>query len=203
MAVRRLQTGLKELGYFSGNVTSYFGSKTYDSVRKFQRAKGLTVTGKADIATQRLLFSLAPDAEDIEVIEKINWFNEAKNLFKIGTTAKIIDVTTGRSFTVKRTGGYNHADVEPISASDTATMKKMLGSWSWNRRPIIVVYNGRYLAASMNGMPHSFDKVSGNNFSGHFCIHFAGSRTHGTNRVDEAHQAAVAKAYANGYKVLE
>lgn len=203
VAVRRLQTGLKELGYFSGNVTSYFGSKTYDSVRKFQRAKGLTVTGKADIATQRLLFSLAPDAEDIEVIEKINWFNEAKNLFKIGTTAKIIDVTTGRSFTVKRTGGYNHADVEPISASDTATMKKMLGSWSWNRRPIIVVYNGRYLAASMNGMPHSFDKVSGNNFSGHFCIHFAGSRTHGTNRVDEAHQAAVAKAYANGYKVLE
>ena len=173
VAVRRLQTGLKELGYFSGNVTSYFGSKTYDSVRKFQRAKGLTVTGKADIATQRLLFSLAPDAEDIEVIEKINWFNEAKNLFKIGTTAKIIDVTTGRSFTVKRTGGYNHADVEPISASDTATMKKMLGSWSWNRRPIIVVYNGRYLAASMNGMPHSFDKVSGNNFSGHFCIHFA------------------------------
>ena len=204
VAVRRLQSGLKELGYFSGNVTSYFGSKTYESVRKFQRANGLTVTGKADIATQRLLFSLAPDAENIEVIEKLNWFNDAKNLFKNGATATIIDVTTGTSFTVKRTGGYNHADVEPISASDTAAMKKMLGgSWSWNRRPIIVVYNGRYLAASMNGMPHSFDKVSGNNFSGHFCIHFAGSRTHGTNRVDEAHQAAVEKAYANGYKVLE
>ncbi len=204
VAVRRLQTGLKTLGYFSGNVTSYFGSKTYDSVRKFQRAKGLTVTGKADIATQRLLFSLAPEAEDIEVIEKLKWFNDAKNLFKIGTTAKIIDVNTGYSFTVKRTGGYYHADVEPVSASDTAVMKKMLGgNWSWNRRPIIVVYNGRYLAASMNGMPHSFDKISGNNFSGHFCVHFAGSKTHGSNRVDEAHQAAVEKAYANGYKVLD
>ena len=106
MAVRRLQSGLKELGYFSGNVTSYFGSKTYESVRKFQRANGLTVTGKADIATQRLLFSLAPDAENIEVIEKLNWFNDAKNLFKNGATATIIDVTTGTSFTVKRTGGY-------------------------------------------------------------------------------------------------
>lgn len=204
IGVRRVQSGLKQLGYFKGSLTSYYGSKTYEAVRAFQRAKGLTVTGKADIATQRLLFSLAPDAEDIQVIEKIKWFNDAKNLFKTGTTAKIIDVTTGKSFTVKRTGGYYHADVEPVKASDTAVMKKMMGGkWSWNRRPIIVVYNGRYLAASMNGMPHSFDKISGNNFSGHFCIHFAGSKTHASGKVDAAHQAAVAKAYANGYKVLE
>jgi len=30
--------------------------------------------------------------------------------------------------------------------------------------------------------------------SGHFDVHFYGSKTHGTNKVDSAHQSAVKKA---------
>ena len=46
----------------------------------------------------------------------------------------------------------------------------------------------------MNGMPHGTSSISGNNFDGHFCIHFYKSKTHGTQNVDSAHQNCVARA---------
>ena len=52
-------------------------------------------------------------------------------------------------------------------------------------------YNGHVYAASMNGMPHGTDMISGNNFDGHFCIHFHKSKTHGTDKVDAVHQNCV------------
>ena len=69
------------------------------------------------------------------------------------------------------------------------------GEWSWKRHAIYVTLeNGVSLAGSMNGMPHGSGSISDNNFDGHFCVHFLNSRTHGTDRVDPDHQAAVAKA---------
>ena len=46
----------------------------------------------------------------------------------------------------------------------------------------------------MNGMPHGTQTIKDNNFDGHFCIHFYGSKTHGTKKVDEMHQNCVAEA---------
>lgn len=120
---------------------------------------------------------------------------QVNNLYARGTRATVIDVQTGRSFQVVRLGGYNHADVEPATAADTAIMKGIYGgTWSWNRRAVVVVVNGQRIAGSMNGMPHGGANISNNNFAGHFCIHFLNSRTHGSNRVDAAHQAAVQAA---------
>ncbi|MBO8126707.1 MAG: hypothetical protein H0Z38_05665 [Firmicutes bacterium] len=45
----------------------------------------------------------------------------------------------------------------------------------------------------MNGFPHGFEHVN-NDFPGHFCIHFLGSRIHKTRRVDEDHQRMVMAA---------
>ena len=109
---------------------------------------------------------------------------------------------TGLSYEVKRYGGSNHADVEPVTAEDTAIMKKIYGgSWSWNRRAVWVTIDGnRTFAASINGKPHGGQSLSYNNFQGHSCIHFLNSRTHGTNKVDSAHQTAVKTAYNNASK---
>ena len=85
-------------------------------------------------------------------------------------------------------------DTEPLTAEDTAIMKEIYGgAWSWDRRAILVKYDGHVYAASMNGMPHGTSTID-NGFDGHFCVHFTGSKTHGTDRVDEDHQAAVAQA---------
>ena len=106
-------------------------------------------------------------------------------------------MATGIAWRVKRSGGTNHADVQPLTAADTAAMKKACGgSWSWNRRAIFVTINGVNYAASMNCMPHGSGSITDNDFNGHHCIHFTNSRTHGTNKVCSLHQAAIKKAAA-------
>ncbi len=124
--------------------------------------------------------------------ELVSW-SEARNVFTHRAT--IIDVKTGLSFQVQRRGGHNHADAEPLTREDTATMKRIYGgTWSWERRAVVVVAGGRRMAASINGMPHGGEAIADNGFPGHFCVHFLGSRTHGSNSVDAAHQNMVRAA---------
>lgn len=137
----------------------------------------------------------------------ISW-DETKEYFPNYSGATVIDIETRKQFNIQRRGGSNHADVQPLTAEDTATMKQIYnGEWSWKRRAIIVVMeNGMKIAASMNGMPHGQGAIKGNNFNGHFCIHFLGSKTHESNKVDLAHQMMVWKAadvVASQVKALE
>jgi hypothetical protein len=126
---------------------------------------------------------------------------EVNELWDWGAPAQVIDVWTGRSYNVVRLGGWAHADVEPASSQDTATLLANYGGeWSWSRRPIVVVFGGYRLAASQHGMPHAQSTID-NNFPGHFCIHFLGSTTHGSSytsngvpTVDPAHQWCVQEA---------
>lgn len=133
--------------------------------------------------------------------EMVPW-TEANKLFAEGMIVNVYDVESGQTFKVKRNFGHNHADADPLTAEDTAIMRGLFGgSWSWDRRAIIVDINGRLVAASMNGMPHGNKIVSRNGFPGHFCIHFLGSKTHGSSYtksgvpiIDDQHQAMVRKA---------
>lgn len=123
--------------------------------------------------------------------EYLGWFDKVQYIFEKNDVAVVTDVKTGKSFKVKRLYGRNHADVEPLTKEDAAIMKSIYGSWSWDRRAIIVTIDGKNIAASMNGMPHGGQQIENNGFQGHFCIHFKGSKTHIGNRVDATHQAAV------------
>ncbi len=137
-----------------------------------------------------------PSRGDRSPVEALHW-DKARNIFR--SYATVIDVRTGLAFRVKRRGGHYHADVEPVSSEDTAIMRRVYGGrWSWARRPIIVEVGDRRIAASMNGMPHGGQSLRGNGFPGHFCIHFAGSRLHGSGKVDPEHQACVRKAASGG-----
>ncbi|MCA0170441.1 peptidoglycan-binding protein [Bacillus sp. RAR_GA_16] len=49
--VTNLQAKLKEAGYYSYNVDGIYGQITQKAVQDFQKAKGLSVTGKADATT--------------------------------------------------------------------------------------------------------------------------------------------------------
>ncbi|MGI6129016.1 MAG: peptidoglycan-binding protein [bacterium] len=125
--------------------------------------------------------------------QMLSW-SQVNRQFADKSTALVTDVDTGLSFGVRRRGGYNHADVEPVTASDTKILRQIYGTWSWDRRAVIVDYGNGPVAASINGMPHGGSALSGNNFPGHICIHFLGSKTHGSGRVDPDHQAMVRKA---------
>lgn len=125
----------------------------------------------------------------------LDW-SQVKGIFAKGDIATVYDFNTGVSWRVKRTGGSKHADVEPIDASQTALYKKALGKYykNWKRQPCVVVIDGYRIAASYHGYPHGYDNISGNDLSGHYCIHFKNSRTHCSNKIDPDHQACVKKA---------
>lgn len=124
----------------------------------------------------------------------LNWWTEVRHIFPRGMEVNVTDVTTGRSFMMRRTGGRNHADSEPVSVMDAMIIFEIWDGWSWNRRPVIVEINGQFIAASMNGMPHGFDTMPGNGLRGHLCIHFRHSWTHVGNRECVEHQAMVLRA---------
>lgn len=201
--VKEMQKKLKKLGYYSGNADGDFGSGTEAAVKKFQKAKGLKADGVAGSQTLQAIdkalngnsSSSGSDSDSGSgSTERLNWFKGGSNKIPKGATFQVKDCTTGKVFTCKRWSGYNHLDAEPKTASDTKILKSIFGHWTWRRRPVLVKYNGHVYAASMNGMPHGTSTIKGNNFDGHFCIHFSGSKTHGSGKVDATHQECVKKA---------
>lgn len=125
----------------------------------------------------------------------LKWY-EVNRIIPLYAVFAVVDLETGLQFCVQRRGGYYHADVQPLTAEDSAMMKKIYaGKWSWKRRAVIVqMDDGIRIAASMNGMPHGQGAIKDNQFNGHFCIHFADSKTHGSKRIDLAHQMMIWKS---------
>jgi LysM repeat protein len=144
--------------------------------------------------------------------EYLDWWTEAQYVIPVGSVFEVVDFYTGKSFMAKRTTGANHADVETLTLSDTNKMKEIWGgAFSWVRRPVIIKFNGRKIAASAASMPHggndgaaggvytswrsggygagyNLDWVKGNGIDGVFDIHFANSTRHSNGTVDEEHQ---------------
>lgn len=240
--IKQSQTILSQLGLYTGKVDGLAGPKTSAAVKSFQADVGIKADGelnrfiyekllevesKANSSNKITITSRGdgPDRKEVEAaikqaveIELLDWWTEANKVFYLGAIANVIDVRTGKSFKVVRTYGTNHADCEAYSKEDSAVIKEIWGgSWSWERRPIIVEIDDRRLAASMSAMPHAgldkepegatvdnrsagygrgynLDKIKDNGMDGHFDIHFLNSRTHGTNVVNDAHQKAIMEA---------
>ncbi|MBR3494984.1 MAG: peptidoglycan-binding protein [Clostridia bacterium] len=190
--VKKLQRCLTACGYYKGKIDGVYGSSTRSAVSRLQRAKGLNATG---IATKQTIGAMFGEKlpEDY-VTERLDWFHGGQDRIPKGAVFQVKDCWTGRIFQCRRWSGANHMDSMPLTKDDTRVMKSIYGQWSWRRRPVLVMYQGRVYAASMNGMPHGTTTIKNNNFPGHFCIHFYGSMTHGTKRVDENHQSCVSTA---------
>ncbi|MBQ9325024.1 MAG: peptidoglycan-binding protein [Clostridia bacterium] len=194
--VKKLQKCLQALGYYTDAIDGDYGAATKAAVKKLQKAKGLKQTGNATEATINAMFGTRSKSTTSKIeTERLNWFKNGEDRIPKGATFTVKDCKTGKTFQCKRWSGANHLDAEPLTKSDAAVIRSIYGgSWSWKRRPILVKYNGRVYAASMNGMPHGTTTIKNNGFDGHFCIHFYGSKTHGTKKVDDTHQNCVATA---------
>lgn len=137
---------------------------------------------------------LVAQVERVHYAKATPW-EQVKHTFGRMEYATVIDLETGERFHVQRRAGSRHADVQPLTRIDTQTIKKIYqGKWSWKRRAILVEVNGVYFAASMHGMPHGAGAIAGNDFPGHFCIHFFGSSTHKRKEPDPSHSLMIEKA---------
>lgn len=215
-AVKNLVTELKNQGYYSGEITSSYTTAVYNAVKAFQKANGLDVDGIAGSQTQHKLYGTVPvgsgNSSDLSFTiypaEKIDWYTGGiQSLWAKGSSYKVYDVKTGIVWWARRWSGAYHADVEPLTAADTARLCKIYGVddaqdiWTenmWHRRPCLVTIGNRTFACSLFGMPHNYpdgDTIADNNMKGQICIHFTNSRIHDSNVVDEDHQKAIEEAY--------
>lgn len=149
-------------------------------------------------------------------IKAITW-EEASKLFpRLDSGGPVnmecIDVKTGKEFTLIRSVGSNHADVETATAKDTAILKEAIGgSWNWVRRPILIKgANGILYAASLAPYPHAgednkegsgsnLDYIKGNDMDGVMDLHFRGSKSH----VDADAGITVATENADHQKAID
>jgi hypothetical protein len=220
--VTKLQNALISLNYLTGSVTlGTYDTATTTAVRKFQQANSLTVDGIAGPATLSKLYSLTgtsigdtgtaqtpPTSNSVgyslTTVELNDWFsgNIKAALESSASKITVVSVETKQAFNCKYRWGTQHADCEPLTASDTAIGWSIRNSSGRKDRiPVWVIAGGRTFAGSMYFWEHdsSSDTISGNNYSGIFCLHFKSSTTH-TNQNPSAsanveHQKSVVDAY--------
>ena len=114
-------------------------------------------------------------------VEQLHW-NEVQQVLPLRTPIRILDIGTGIYFYVSSMSNGNHADVEPVTATDTALLMEAFGGVeTWGGRPVWVTVGNRTFSASIHSMPHAQSTIAGNNMDGHVCLHFYGSTTHNTN----------------------
>lgn len=66
-----LQYRLKTLGYFSPDVTTYFGTKTLDSLTRFQKDYGLKADGIAGTETWKQLKKVSVNEKELTLLARI------------------------------------------------------------------------------------------------------------------------------------
>ena len=193
--VRALQVRLAELGYYTNTIDGAYGYGTRQAVLAFQKNNQLTQDGIAGPQTlEKLVSASAVGADDIPagtlVTERLDWFADGEDTFPRHAVIQIKDCKTGLIFNAKVLYGSNHLDAEPLTTDDTGILLDINGgaSFSYRRRAVLVQYNGHVYAASIYCEPHGDQTITDNNFDGQFCLHFYGSKTHGSDRVDEDHK---------------
>ncbi|MBQ2949315.1 MAG: leucine-rich repeat domain-containing protein [Clostridia bacterium] len=139
-----------------------------------------------------------------DVVYDLDWF-DYKSFYtvagvKAGKTFTLTDLMTALSFDVYvQSAGY-HADVEPLTAEDTATMMRIYGverveDISYIRRPMVATVGPVQLVCSMYGEAHGSEDIGEENgYDGQFCVHFRNSTTSGSQEVLEENQAPIDKA---------
>lgn len=186
--VKKLQKLLKQLGFYTGNVTGNFGEKTQDAVKAFQKSKGLTADG---IAGKRTLAAINADAQrgvgsssgsntgggtTSQKAGKVlysNFYTWRRN-YNNGEYCTVYDFKTGYSWTLRIMTKDAHMDAEPATAQDTLIMNKAFGGEvTWTPKVVWVTFSdGKTYIGSTHNVPHTPYHLRDNNFDGHLCVHF-------------------------------
>ncbi len=204
--VRAMQKALQQLNYYL-SADGSFGPATFAAVKLFQSNNGLKVDGVAGNATLSLLYSgkakpnnTSSDSvasgstvesnagasamgsftgENGKKIQLLHWYDEIKGSLRTGENLSVYEPSSGISFTLYVMSRGRHADVEPLTADDTA---KMMQAWggveTWTPKAVYIgLPDGRWTMATMHNVAHGSQVISGNNFDGQNCVHFLRNMT--------------------------
>ena len=195
--VTALQQALINKGFLGqGEADGIYGSKTMAAVKAFQSASNLTANGVADATTQAKLYGKGNAGDMKGNVFSLDWFADGYTLINAFPNISVYDCNTGVTWNAKYINGKNHADVIPASATDAQLLTAYSITGSYVRRPCIITINGTKYAGSMYAVGHGTTNYC-SWFSGVMCIHFTGSKTHTSGRVDADHQKAIQSVLTN------
>ena len=207
--VSYIQTALTALEYYDRQITGHYGRYTKDAVRAFQRDNNLTADGVCGAATLAAIqkaysgSSSATTTYNDTFYDLNNWFTDKARMNSLGLKrdahCKMTDLRTGKSLNIYIQSTGNHADVEPLTAADTTTLCEIYGVSSadkigWEARPILITVDKYQFICSFYGEAHGAEVIKDNNYSGQFCLHFTGSKTHNSGETLDRHKKAIAEA---------
>ena len=207
--VSYIQTALTALEYYDRQITGHYGRYTKDAVRAFQRDNNLTADGVCGAATLAAIqkaysgSSSATTTYNDTFYDLNNWFTDKARMNALGLKSdahcKMTDLRTGKSLNIYIQSTGNHADVEPLTAADTTTLCEIYGVSSadkigWEARPILITVDKYQFICSIYGEAHGAEVIKDNNYSGQFCLHFTGSKTHNSGETLDRHKKAIAEA---------
>ena len=165
-------------------ITGSFDNQTILAVKGFQTRNKLTADGVAGVQTQTLAYSgkavkysaqsAAYSAPSVGQIKLLHWYNDVKPALRGKSSIFVYDPASGYSFTLHLYSLGDHADVEPMTAGDTANMMAAFGGRAtWNPKFVYVrLPNGNWTAAAMHNVAHGGQSITNNDFNGQNCVHF-------------------------------
>ena len=203
-------------------------SPKYKVVRKMKKGTCAKIINYEDdwyrVVVKNEIGYIQSNCLSYENVLFLDWFEDGQYLMyrdeagqNVNQKFTVEDALTGKQFDLLRTGGINHADVEPITVNDTKQIINIWNGYSWKRRPVYIHIEGKVYGASMSGMPHAgldkeptrqytnlnrsdnygagvnYDSIKNNGVDGHLDIHLLNSRTHTTNKHDINHQENIQK----------
>lgn len=188
--VTQLQTALSNLKY-TVTVNGTYDAATKEAVIAFQQRNMLGVDGVAGPSTLAKLYSgsavtgdtavttPAPngggDVPSVSELKLLHWYTDVKPVLRGKKSIYVYDPASGYSFTLHLYSLGRHADVEPMTAQDTANMMAAFGGKAY-WEPVKFVYvklpNGVWTVATMHNVAHGGQSIKDNNFNGQNCIHF-------------------------------
>lgn len=139
--VRKIQTKLKNWGYYNGNVDGIYGSKTYAAVKKFQQRNGLAVDG---IAGEKTLAALgipnsnssgsgsSSNSSDLNLLSKLVYGEARGESYKgqVAVAATVLNRVSHSSFpntiagVIYQNGAYTAVSDGQINLTPNSTARK-------------------------------------------------------------------------------
>lgn len=212
--VIRVQTRLRDLGYFNYRATGKFFGKTQQAVKDFQTSNGADPDGRVGEQTYDKMFSmegivrkpLSPSAagsivsgpanENPTTFGVLGDWATINAAFAVGVTVKVTDVNKPDiTFNMMRTGGANLATVETPTTEDyNKYLECFGGATNWEKRSVVVTIGDANYAASLFGNPSGADTIADNTMAGHTTLYFYGCTSDVFGLVDKEDLKMVKRA---------
>ena len=204
--VVRIQTRLRDLGYFLFKPTGKFQSMTANAAVEFQKfqqdenGRAIMTDGTIGEQSQEILFSsnairspippetnipIGPGITSSYIQGEIVPWSEIKDKLEVGKIYQFTDGATGTVFKMVCTHMVNHAEMETASADDTVLFLSVFGEcFNYSKRGMLLNLDGQQVICSMQGWPHGGDTVQNNDMTGKVCVYFDGS-TSGVGKLQD------------------